>query len=121
MVSRGREVLGVDSNAERVQQWADRLTHVLQVDTTDEVALRQVGAQEFDQAVVAIGSDIESSVLTTTILADCGILADTTCREAIDRCEVGGEELLDRLGRGSPEHRLVLSRTQSESSRRHPG
>lgn len=73
MVSRGREVLGVDSDAERVQQYADRLTHVLQVDTTDEEALRQIGAQEYDQAVVAIGSDIESSVLTTTILADFGI------------------------------------------------
>jgi trk system potassium uptake protein TrkA len=73
MVSRGREVLGIDYDVERVQQYADRLTHVLQVDTTDEEALRQVGAHEFEQAVVAIGSDIESSVLTTTILADFGV------------------------------------------------
>lgn len=73
MVARGREVLGIDHSAERVQQYADRLTHVLQVDTTDEEALRQVGAQEFDQAIVAIGSDIEASVLTTTLLADFGV------------------------------------------------
>ena len=73
MVERGREVLGIDHSTERVQQYADRLTHVLQVDTTDEEALRQVGAHEFDQAIVAIGSDIEASVLTTTILADFGV------------------------------------------------
>jgi trk system potassium uptake protein TrkA len=70
MVERGREVLAIDHSTERVQQYADRITHVLQVDTTDEEALRQVGAHEFDQAIVAIGSDIEASVLTTTILAD---------------------------------------------------
>ncbi len=73
LVDRGREVLGIDHSTERVQQYADRLTHVLQVDTTDEEALRQVGAHEFDQAIVAIGSDIEASVLTTTILADFGV------------------------------------------------
>ena len=73
MVERGREVLGIDHSTERVQQYADRLTHVLQVDTTDEEALRQVGAHEFEQVIVAIGSDIEASVLTTTILADFGV------------------------------------------------
>lgn len=73
MVDRGREVLGIDNSTERVQQYADRLTHVLQVDTTDEEALRQVGAHEFEQAIVAIGSDIEASVLSTTLLADFGV------------------------------------------------
>ncbi len=73
MVERGREVLGIDHSTERVQQYADRLTHVLQVDTTDEEALRQVGAHEFEQVIVAIGSDIEASVLTTTIIADFGV------------------------------------------------
>jgi trk system potassium uptake protein TrkA len=73
MVERGREVLGVDASAERVQHFADRLTHAMQVDTTDEEAMRQIGAADFDQAVVAIGTDIESSVLTTVLLADLGV------------------------------------------------
>ncbi|MCZ3388117.1 MAG: TrkA family potassium uptake protein [Actinomycetia bacterium] len=73
MVARGREVLGVDDSAERVQQFADRLTHAMQLDTTDEEAMRQIGAAEFEQAVVAIGTDIESSVLTTVLLADLGV------------------------------------------------
>jgi trk system potassium uptake protein TrkA len=45
----------------------------MQVDTTDEEAMRQIGAADFDQAVVAIGTDIESSVLTTVLLADLGV------------------------------------------------
>jgi trk system potassium uptake protein TrkA len=73
MVTRGRDVLGVDNDPVRVQHYADRLTHVLQVDSTEEEALRQIGAAEFSQAVVAIGSDIEGSVLTTSLLVDLGI------------------------------------------------
>lgn len=73
MVERGREVLGVDSSAERVQHYAERLTHAIQVDTTDEEAMRQIGAHDFEQAVVAIGTDIESSVLTTSLLSDFAV------------------------------------------------
>jgi trk system potassium uptake protein TrkA len=65
--------MALDASAERVQQYADRLTHVMQVDTTDEEAMRQIGASDFDQAIVAIGTDIEASVLTTVLLADLGV------------------------------------------------
>jgi trk system potassium uptake protein TrkA len=73
LVEAGREVLALDSRPDRVQQFADRLTHVVQVDTTDEEAMRQLGVADFAQAIVAIGSDIESSVLTTALLSDFGI------------------------------------------------
>lgn len=74
LVEGGREVLALDSSPERVQQFADRLTHVVEVDTTDEEAMRQLGVGDFSQAIVAIGSDIESSVLTTALLADFEIV-----------------------------------------------
>jgi trk system potassium uptake protein TrkA len=73
MVDRGREVLGVDTSAERVQHLTERLTHTIQIDTTDEEAMRQIGAPDFEQAIVAIGTDIESSVLTTSLLVDFGV------------------------------------------------
>ena len=73
LVDGGRDVLAVDMSTDRVQHYADRLTHVLQVDTTDEEAMRQIGVADFAQAIVAIGSDIESSVLTTALLADFGV------------------------------------------------
>lgn len=73
LVELGTEVLAVDSDAERVQDYSERLTHVRQADTTHANVLRQLGATEFPVAVVAIGNDIESSILTTAALADIGV------------------------------------------------
>ncbi|MFF5076042.1 potassium channel family protein [Actinoplanes sp. NPDC000266] len=69
----GHEVLGVDENVELVQQWSDRLTHVVQADSTDGDAMEQVGIREFTRAVVGIGSDIEASVLTVLTLSELGL------------------------------------------------
>ena len=69
----GTEVLAVDESQELVQEWSGKLTHVVQVDATNADALRQIGAHEFDIAVVAIGTVIEASVLTTSVLVDIGI------------------------------------------------
>lgn len=68
----GYEVLGVDADERLVQHFADVLTHVVQCDATDLDAMRQIGAAEFDSAVVAIG-DIEASVLSTSVLLDLGV------------------------------------------------
>ena len=73
LVEMGKEVMAIDENAELVQRWAADLTHVVQADTTDEEALRQLGCSSFDRAVVAIGSDIEASVLTVLALSEAGI------------------------------------------------
>ena len=43
LVSLGQEVLAIDENRELVERWADELTHVVQADTTDDEALRQLG------------------------------------------------------------------------------
>ncbi|MTA12946.1 MAG: TrkA family potassium uptake protein [Actinobacteria bacterium] len=73
LIELGTEVLAVDSDARLVQMHSIDLPHVAQVDATDLVALRQLGAHEFDTAVVAIGAGVESSVLVTTALLDLGI------------------------------------------------
>jgi len=67
------DVLGIDENAELVQSWSDRLTHVVQADTTHTETLRRLGVQDFGCAVVAIGSDLEASVLTVLALAELGV------------------------------------------------
>ena len=69
----GFEVLGVDTDARRVQRMSDDLTHTLEADTTDLEVLTQIGARDFDNAVVGIGSDIEASILTTAALSDLGV------------------------------------------------
>jgi len=69
----GNDVVGVDVDPRLVQQASTTLPLVLEADTTDSEALRQLGAAEFDEAVVGIGTNIEASVLTTAALADLGV------------------------------------------------
>ncbi len=69
----GHDVLAVDDNGERVQEWSGRLTHVVEADATSEAAMRQVGAAEFNIAVVAIGTEIEASLLSASVLIDLGV------------------------------------------------
>jgi trk system potassium uptake protein TrkA len=73
LIGLGSEVLAIDTDARRVQDFSGRLTHVVEADSTDVEALRQLGVRDFQHAVVAIGSDLEASVLTTAALVDLGI------------------------------------------------
>jgi trk system potassium uptake protein TrkA len=68
-----REVLAVDESAALVQKWSERVTHAVQADARSIDALRQIGAQDFSVAVVAVGSSIEASVLITANLVDLKI------------------------------------------------
>ena len=66
----GREVLAIDESHELVQKWSERVTHTVQADARNFDALKQIGAQDFSVAVVAVGSLIEASVLITANLVD---------------------------------------------------
>jgi trk system potassium uptake protein TrkA len=68
----GHEVLAIDRREQLVQQWSGELSHVVQADTTDPNALRRLGVDQFQHAVVAIGNDIEASVLTVLALTEIG-------------------------------------------------
>jgi trk system potassium uptake protein TrkA len=73
LVREGTEVMAIDSRPELVQRMAGKLTHVAVADSTDVEALQELGVSEFRRAVVAIGSDIEASILTTSLLVEMGI------------------------------------------------
>jgi trk/ktr system potassium uptake protein len=73
LVELGHEVLGVDRDARVVQSCSTGLTQVVQADGTDVEALRQLGAADFATAVVAMGSDVEASILATYALVDLGV------------------------------------------------
>ncbi|MEO7123556.1 MAG: TrkA family potassium uptake protein [Lacisediminihabitans sp.] len=68
-----REVLAIDESADLVQKWSERVTHAVQADARSIESLRQIGAQDFSVAVVAVGSSIEASVLITANLVDLKI------------------------------------------------
>lgn len=73
LVRLGHDVLAVDEDGNVVQHWSDRLTHVVEVDATDEDALRQLGVADVRRAIVAIGADIEASVLSVLALTDLDV------------------------------------------------
>ena len=69
----GNDVLAVDTNEETVQNISDDVTHAVQANATDENALRALGINNFDVAVITIGSDIQSSIMTTLIVQELGV------------------------------------------------
>lgn len=73
LISQNKEVLAVERSRSLAQKYADSLTHVVEADATDIEALKQLGADEFDSAVVGVGTSIESSVLIAANLVDLGI------------------------------------------------
>ncbi len=68
----GTEVLGIDTDEDIVQSLNGVLTHVVRADSTKQVALEQLGVTDFDRVVVGIGSDIQASILTTSLLKRMG-------------------------------------------------
>lgn len=73
LMDEGVEVLGIDEDSQNVERLAGRLTHVVQADSTNEEALRQLSVHEFDRAVIGIGSNLEASILTSSILVNFGV------------------------------------------------
>jgi trk system potassium uptake protein len=73
LIRLGHDVMGVDTDSDRVQQWADKLTHAVQADATKESVMLQLGAADFSHAIVAIGSDIAASLLTLMVMTELGI------------------------------------------------
>jgi trk system potassium uptake protein TrkA len=69
----GYQVLAIDENEERIEQVLNKVTHAVQADCTDEEALKAIGIRNFDVVVVAIGQDIQASILTSLILKEMGI------------------------------------------------
>lgn len=69
----GHEVLAVDRSEERVNDIASSVTHALQLDASDEEALRAAGVGEFQSAIVAISSDAEPSIFAVMVLKRLGV------------------------------------------------
>ncbi|MEV6958031.1 TrkA family potassium uptake protein [Streptomyces sp. NPDC051207] len=99
LMRRGWDVLGLDTDARLVQKYSDELTHAAVADCTDAETLRQLGVHEFTSAVVAIGTDIEASMLVSSNLLDAGV--PNIWAKAISRQH---GQILERLG----VHHVVL-------------
>lgn len=69
----GHEVLAIDSNVDRVDANRDNSSHAVIANATDENELKSLGVRNFDNAIVAIGDDLQASVLCTLMLKEIGV------------------------------------------------
>lgn len=73
LAAQGRQVLAVDRSMDAVEAHRSRLTDVVRGDAMDQSVLEQIGAAEFDVAVVTIGEDVKASGVITMHLKDMGV------------------------------------------------
>ncbi len=70
---KGHQVLGIDIDEDRVQDLSEIATQAICADATDEKALKAIGLDNIDVAVIGMGDNKEASILTTLILKEMGI------------------------------------------------
>ncbi len=73
LVDLGHDVIGVDKDELQVQHVADVVTQALELDATDERALRSAGIADVDAAVVSMGENVEASLLIVMTLKDMNV------------------------------------------------
>ncbi|WP_280768896.1 potassium channel family protein [Salipaludibacillus daqingensis] len=70
LIEQGNEVLAMDMDEQKVNDYSRIVTHAVVADSTDEATLRSLGVRNFDFAVVAIGDNLQASILTTLLLKE---------------------------------------------------
>lgn len=69
----GCNVLVVDSNQDKIQEMADVVTYAVKGDVTDAELLESLGLGNFDGAIIAIGENLEASVMVTILAKEMGV------------------------------------------------
>lgn len=69
----GCNVLVVDRNQEKIQEMADVVTYAVKGDVTDIEMLESLGLGNFDGAIIAIGENLEASVMVTILAKEMGM------------------------------------------------
>lgn len=69
----GHEVLALDMDPEKVEDVVEFASQATVADATDKSQLKALGVRNFDQAIIAIGDDLQASVLCTLMLKEIGL------------------------------------------------
>lgn len=107
----GEDVLAIDMDENIIDKISDRVTKAAAADARDLDVLRKLGVDDFDRAVVAVGSDLAASALITMNLKTLGVpfiickAHDDTYREILeklgaDRVIIPEWEMADKLAKG---------------------
>ena len=89
----GKQVLAIDTDADKINAIADFVTHAVICDPTNEAVLREAGVQDYDCAVICMASNINDNILLTIMLKELGVKRVVT--RAINE---GHRKVLERIG-----------------------
>lgn len=73
LIDQDAHVMAIDISPSKVDEFALIATQAVVADTTDEAALKSLGIQNFEHVIVAIGENIQASILTSLILKEIGV------------------------------------------------
>lgn len=82
------DILGMDISEDCVTDISRDIEHVIIADSTKLSTLKEIGAASIDHAVVAIGNNLESSILTTMNLKTLGVKNITVRSDSKDYTEI---------------------------------
>jgi len=69
----GNDVLAIDADGAIVQEISDYVTHAAQVEVIDENNLKALGVGNFEVAIIAIGTDVQASIMATILVKELGV------------------------------------------------
>lgn len=107
----GEEVMAIDQDENLVDKIADRVTKAVAADARDCDVLEKLGVENFDRAIVAVGSDLAASALITMNLKSLNVpyilckAHDDTYKDILeklgaDRVIIPEREVADKLALG---------------------
>ncbi|AIY05996.1 Trk system potassium uptake protein TrkA [Planococcus halocryophilus Or1] len=73
LIEQDADVMAIDKDSERVDEFSSIATQAVVADTTDESVLKSLGIRNFEHVIVAIGENIQASILTTLMLKEIGV------------------------------------------------
>ena len=111
LYARGEEVMVIDTDEQLIDKIADKVTRAVAADARDLDVLTKLGVENFEHAIVAVGSDLASSALITMNLKSLNVpyilckAHDDTYREILERLGadkviIPEREVADKLALG---------------------
>jgi trk system potassium uptake protein TrkA len=73
LTEKGGKVIAFDNRPHPVERIKDQVSQAMVLDSTDEEALKSAPLENVDVGIVAIGDDVEASILTTALLKNAGV------------------------------------------------
>ncbi len=93
LIHLGAHVMAIDISPTKVDEYASIATQAVTADTTDESVLQSLGIRNFEHVIVAIGENIQASILTTLMLKEIGVPKITVKAQNIYH-----EKVLEKIG-----------------------